>query len=133
VVFEITEAEDAGDVGHLKNIVDYYRGRGFRVALDDVGSGYSSLNLLHQLRPDFVKLDMELVRGVADDPYKATVASKLLELARSLGVATVAEGVETEGELRWVREQGADYTQGYLIARPQSSPAAGRLEPSPAP
>ena len=48
-------------------------------------------------------------------------------------MATVAEGVETEGELRWVREQGADYAQGYLIARPQSSPAAGRLEPSPAP
>ena len=79
VVFEITEAENAGDVGHLKNIVDYYRGRGFRVAIDDVGSGYSSLNLLHQLRPDLVKLDMDLVRGVADDPYKSTVASKLLE------------------------------------------------------
>jgi len=131
VVFEITEAEDAEDVGHLKNIVDYYRGRGFRVAIDDVGSGYSSLNLLHQLRPDFVKLDIDLVRGVADDPYKAAVARKLLELARSLGVTTVAEGIETEDELQWVKAHGADYAQGYLIARPQSSPAAGRLDPSP--
>ena len=58
VVFEVTETERAGDVEHLRNTVDYYREQGYRVALGDMGSEYSSLNLIHRLRPDFIKLDM---------------------------------------------------------------------------
>lgn len=122
IVFEVIESERAADVGHLQRILAFYREAGFRVALDDIGSGYSSLNLLHQLRPDFVKLDMNLVRGVHADPYKALVAAKLLELAAALGIETVAEGVETEEELAWVREHGATYVQGYLVARPSFTP-----------
>jgi EAL domain-containing protein (putative c-di-GMP-specific phosphodiesterase class I) len=99
VVFEVTETEKAGDVRHLSNIIDYYRELGFKVALDDMGSGYSSLNLIHQLRPDFIKLDMELVRGVHGDHYKAVVAQKILEMAQSLGVETIVEGVESTEEL----------------------------------
>jgi EAL domain-containing protein (putative c-di-GMP-specific phosphodiesterase class I) len=120
VVFEVTETEQAGDVEHLRNIVDYYREQGFRVALDDMGSGYSSLNLIHRLRPDFIKLDMQLIRGVDDDPYKAVVAQKVLEMAQSLDVETIVEGVETREELEW--DRGATYAQGYLIARPASPP-----------
>ena len=122
VVFEVTETEKAGDIEHLRNIVDYYREQGFRVALDDMGSGYSSLNLIHRLRPDFIKLDMQLVRGVDDDPYKAVVAQKVLERAQSLDVETIVEGVETHEELEWARDRGATYAQGYLIARPASPP-----------
>lgn len=122
VVFEVIESERSSDVAHLQRILAFYRDAGFRVALDDVGSGYSSLNLLHQLRPDFVKLDMELVRGVHADRYKATVAAKLLELAAGLGIETVAEGVESAEELAWVREHGATYVQGYHIARPSIDP-----------
>lgn len=122
VVFEVTETEQAGDVEHLRNIVDYYREQGFRVALDDLGSGYSSLNLIHRLRPDLIKLDMQLVRGVHGDPYKAVVAQKVLEMAQSLGVETIVEGVETREELGWARDQGATYAQGYLIAKPANPP-----------
>ena len=122
VVFEVTESEEVADTGHLTNIVDYYRTRGFRVALDDMGSGYSSLNLIHRLRPDFMKLDMQLIRGVDSDPYKAVVAGKVLEMAQGLGVETIVEGVETEEELLWARERGATFVQGYLIARPASPP-----------
>ena len=68
IVFEVTETEETRDVDHLRNIVAFYREKGFRVALDDLGSGYSSLNMIHRLRPDFVKLDMQLVRGVDTDP-----------------------------------------------------------------
>lgn len=122
VVFEVIESDEVRNVDHLLEILKYYRERGFRVALDDLGSGYSSLNLLHRLRPDFVKLDMQLIRGVHADPYKATMASRLLGLARDLGVLSVAEGVETPEELAWVREHGADYVQGYLVARPGNPP-----------
>lgn len=122
VTFEVIESEDVGDTGHLENIVRYYREQGFRVALDDLGSGYSSLNLIHRLRPDFVKLDLGLIRDVDTDPYKAMIARKLLELARGLGIQTIAEGVETPGELSWVQNEGADFVQGFLIARPTSPP-----------
>lgn len=122
VVFEVVETEEIGDVSHLLSILDVYRNAGFQVALDDLGSGYGSLNLLSRLQPDYVKLDMELIRGVDQDSYKAHIASKLLELARELGVKTIAEGIETSAEWEWCREHGADYAQGYLIARPALSP-----------
>lgn len=123
VVFEITESEDVGDPEHLSNIVRYYREQGFRIALDDLGSGYSSLNLAHRLRPDFVRLDMELTRDVDTDPYKAVIARKLLELAGGLGIRTIVEGVETAGELAWIQKEGAGFVQGQLIARPSAKPA----------
>lgn len=135
VVFEIVETERAHDPGHLRSILDYYRGAGFRIALDDVGAGYSSLNLIHLLRPDILKLDMELIRDVDRDPYKARIAANLLNVATSLGIDALAEGIETEGELEWVREHGAKYAQGYLIARPgaqpvRTLPSVRRTEPS---
>ena len=123
VVFEIIESDHAPNSNHLKSLIAYYRQSGFRVALDDMGAGYSSLNLIHQLRPDIMKLDMELIRGIHQDPYKASVTEKLLELAQKLNILTVAEGIETPEELRWVRQHGVDFVQGYLIARPSSPPA----------
>ena len=107
--------------------MEFYRGAGFRVALDDLGSGYGSLNLLSQLKPDFVKLDMKLIRDVDRDPYKAEITRKLLEMARGLGVATIVEGIETQGEWEWAHENGADYAQGYLFARPASPPPRPRV------
>ena len=92
------------------------------MALDDVGAGYNSLTLLTRLRPDFVKLDMELTRGVDRDRYKARVVGKLLEMARDIGARTVVEGVETDGEWVWARAHGADFVQGYLFARPATPP-----------
>ncbi|MDP9456689.1 MAG: EAL domain-containing protein [Actinomycetota bacterium] len=130
VVFEVTETEEVADTEHLKNVVDYYREKGFKVALDDMGSGYSSLNLIHRLRPDFMKLDMQLIRGVDQDPYKAVVASKILEMAQGLGVETIVEGVETEEELAWARERGATFVQGFLIAKPASPPPTDLAVPS---
>ncbi len=127
VVFEIVETDRAHDPAHLRRILDYYRGAGFRVALDDVGSGYSSLNLIHLLRPDVLKLDMELVRGVDADPYKARIAANLLNVATSLGIDALAEGIETQGELEWVRDHGAKYVQGFLIARPDALPRTCRM------
>jgi EAL domain-containing protein (putative c-di-GMP-specific phosphodiesterase class I) len=125
VVFEVVESEHAPDMVHLRGLLATYREAGFRVALDDVGAGYSSLNRLHQLRPDFIKLDMDLVRGVDRDPYKALIARKTIEIATELGIATIAEGVETEGELEWAQKHGAAYVQGYATGRP-SEPIFGQ-------
>ena len=65
---------------------------------------------------------MQLTRGVDADPFKASIVGKLLEMARDLGVRTVAEGIETEAEWAWMRDHDADYAQGYLFARPASPP-----------
>jgi len=122
IVFELTESDRTQEIEHLQAILRFYRSAGFRVALDDMGSGYSNLNLLHQLRPDFIKLDMELTRNVDQDPYKALIAEKLLDIAQKLQIQTVAEGIESPEELAWVRGHGADFVQGYCIARPSPQP-----------
>jgi EAL domain-containing protein (putative c-di-GMP-specific phosphodiesterase class I) len=122
IVFEVIESEDVRDVHHLRDILNFYRERGFEVALDDIGSGYSSLNRIAQIRPDYIKLDRELVSQVDKDPYQALIAAKLLETAKGLGITTIAEGVESEAEYFWLREHGADYVQGYYFARPAAEP-----------
>jgi len=122
IVFEVTESDRTQDLGHLQRILYYYRDAGFAVALDDFGSGYSSLNLLHQLRPDYLKLDIELIRDVDRDPYKASIARKILEVAQELDLRTIAEGIERPEELAWAHEHGADYLQGYLLGRPAEYP-----------
>lgn len=122
IVFEVVESEFVRDPQHLKTILDYYRASGFGVALDDVGAGYSSLNLLTQLRPDFLKMDIEMTRDVHLDAYKATVARKLLETAREIGVRTVCEGIESRDEAAWLCANGADLVQGYYFARPAPTP-----------
>lgn len=122
IVFEVVESAQIRDLAQLAATLAGYREHGFRIALDDLGAGYSSLTLMSHLRPDFVKLDMELVRHVERDGYKGIIAEKLLELARRLGIRTIAEGVETLGELAWLRERGAELVQGHLIAAPASPP-----------
>ncbi|AVH69045.1 EAL domain-containing protein [Nostoc sp. 'Lobaria pulmonaria (5183) cyanobiont'] len=122
VVFEVVESDNPQDLTHLKTVLKYYRDAGFLVALDDLGSGYSSLNLLHQLRPDFIKLDMELIRDVHQDLYKASITEKLLEITQKLNIQTVAEGIECIEELNWLRERGANFAQGYLIGKPSAVP-----------
>jgi EAL domain-containing protein (putative c-di-GMP-specific phosphodiesterase class I) len=132
LVFEVVECEEIDDLPKLLQILDWFRAAGFRVALDDLGAGYSSLNLLAELKPDFIKLDIGLVRNVHRDYFKSRVAAKLLELARELGVATVVEGVETEGQWRWAVEHGSNYAQGYLFARPGQVPPVSTFSGAPA-
>jgi EAL domain-containing protein (putative c-di-GMP-specific phosphodiesterase class I) len=120
-VFEVIEADRIEDAEKLKRVLDRYRRDGFRVALDDLGAGWSTLNLVHRLQPDFIKLDRELVRDVHRNNVKDLVASKLLEIGHGLGIRTVVEGVEQPEELAWARQRGADFVQGFLIARPGPS------------
>ncbi len=122
LVFEVVESEMINDMPTLLKILKTYRAAGCQVALDDLGSGYASLNLLHQLQPDYVKLDMELVRDVETTPYKAALTAKILEIANSLGCRSIVEGVETRAELSWLQAHGAQLAQGFLLARPAAQP-----------
>jgi EAL domain-containing protein (putative c-di-GMP-specific phosphodiesterase class I) len=126
-VFEVIEADRIENASQLKAVLDAYRRDGFRVALDDLGAGWSTLNLVHRLRPDFIKLDRDLIREVNSDRVKDLIASKLLEIGHGLGIRTIVEGVETPQELQWARARGADFVQGFLIARPGPSPRPAQI------
>lgn len=118
ITFEIVEDERIGDVQHLRNIITEYRRQGFRVALDDFGAGFSGLNVLYDLSPDLVKLDMALVRDIDSDRRKRTITRGMITVCQDLGIDVVAEGVERAEELTVLRESGVRYFQGYLFARP---------------
>ena len=129
-VFELVESDEVKDPDGLTRIVKQCRDAGCRVALDDVAAGYNSLNLIALIKPDFIKLDMGLIRDVDRDPYKSCVAGKLLELARELGAKTVVEGVETADEWQWAAERGADFAQGFLFGRPEAIPEESMFAPT---
>jgi EAL domain-containing protein (putative c-di-GMP-specific phosphodiesterase class I) len=118
IMFEFTENERMADVGHVQRIITEYRKHGFSTALDDFGAGYAGLNLLASFQPDLIKLDMELIRGVAQSPARQIIIACVTTMARELGVTVLAEGVETEAELMALRAAGIDLFQGYLFAKP---------------
>jgi len=122
IVFEVIETERINDPEHLASVLRHYRNAGFKVALDDLGGGYSSLGLLPSLQPDFVKLDRSLVDGVHAGPIQATVIERLVQLSHDLGIQVVAEGVEQPEDLAWLQACGADFVQGFLLARPAPDP-----------
>lgn len=119
IVFEITETHRVTDINHLKGILAFYRNAGFGVALDDIGSGWSGLNLLEAVRPDYVKIDMDLVRDVHANTYKQNIVENLIRIARANGVRVISEGVEIEEEAQWLKGAGTDFMQGYLFGKPE--------------
>lgn len=118
IVFEVIETERIEDSAHLKSILNQYQANGFKVALDDLGAGHSTLNMLGALRPDVVKLDIELVRNVHEDRFRAEIVRRIIELAHKFDIEVVAEGVEIEEEAQWLQSQNVDYLQGFLYAKP---------------
>ena len=122
LVFEIVETDQIEDCGALRDVVEECRREQTRIALDDVGTGYNSLHLMTELRPDFIKLDRDLVSNVHQDLFKSRVASKLIELAHELDIQTIVEGIETDAEWQWATDQGAEFGQGFFndadIAKP---------------
>ncbi|TXM70020.1 EAL domain-containing protein [Methylobacterium sp. WL103] len=118
IMFEFTENERFRDVPHVKRIVAEYRRQGFLTALDDFGAGYAGLSLLANFRPDLIKIDMDLLRGIDVDAGRGAIVAGLVAIARALGVSVLAEGVETQGELDALRDLGITLFQGYHFAKP---------------
>lgn len=119
ILFEVTEQEVMRDPAHLLDILRTYRDVGLKTAIDDFGAGYSGLNLLADFTPDLLKLDMHLVRGIDQDRKRQAIARHGAALALELGIAVIAEGIETADESRALQDLGIDLQQGYLFARPQ--------------
>jgi len=118
LMFEFTEDERMRDVAHVRRIIEAYRARGFTTAIDDFGAGYAGLGLLADLRPDMLKLDMALIRGIDGSAARRAIVAGVLGIADAIGVRCIAEGIETASELRILKEIGIRLCQGYLLARP---------------
>jgi len=119
LVLEITEHAVVQDYASLQVALQPLRLRGVRVAIDDAGAGYASMRHILQVRPDIIKLDMSLTRGIDQDFQRRAMASALIAFARETGSVIVAEGVETEAELAQLKRLGAANAQGFLLGRPQ--------------
>ena len=121
LVFEITEGEAFPDLPLLRSILERYRQEGAQVALDDVGSGQTSLAYLDELRPDIVKLDRSLVQDLTRSGPRMRLLSALTNYAHDLGSLVVAEGIEQAEELAAVQAADVDLAQGFFLGRPAES------------
>jgi diguanylate cyclase (GGDEF)-like protein len=115
---EITESALMDDVGRAAASIRQLRDQGVRVAIDDFGTGYSSLAYLKRFAINSLKIDRAFVRDVCDDHDDAAIVAAVLAMAQRLQLQVVAEGVETRGQLDFLRNEGCDQMQGYLLARP---------------
>jgi len=122
IVFEVVETELVKDQKHLKKILEFYRSKGYKIALDDVGEGYSSLNMLIELRPDIIKIDRNIIDGIDKNELKQSVYRALYNLAKEHNITVLAEGVETLYELEMIQSIGVDLVQGYYYAKPTAEP-----------
>jgi EAL domain-containing protein (putative c-di-GMP-specific phosphodiesterase class I)/FixJ family two-component response regulator len=118
VVLELTESSVLADVAHTLSVLARLRLKGFGLSIDDFGTGYSSLSHLSQIPFTELKIDRDFVAGAEHEPRKRAVVEASVQLARKLGLAVVAEGVETVAQWQLLAELGCGFAQGFLIARP---------------
>ncbi len=118
IVIEITEHEAVDDYDALNDVLRPWRERGMRIAVDDAGAGFASMRHVLTLVPDFIKLDISLVRGIDDDPAKRALAGALAAFAQKIGSSVIAEGIETAAELNCLRGLKVEYGQGYHLSLP---------------
>lgn len=126
MVIEITENVFMRDSAHMIALLHKLRELGLRVAIDDFGTGFASLSYLNQLPVDGIKIDRTFISGIDGAGRNSAITRGVLMIAKELGIRTIAEGVETEGEREFVVTHGSDMLQGYLFCRPQ--PLATVLE-----
>ena len=122
VIIELTETHMVEDIRMMRQAMTHYREMGFRVALDDLGAGYSGLKLWSEIRPDIVKIDRHFIQGVDEDRTKQQFVSAILNTATMLGCRVITEGVETEKEYATLRKLGVEMVQGYYFSRPVEIP-----------
>ncbi len=118
IVVEITESSAMTDPDKAQAILEDLHAGGLRIAIDDFGTGYSSLARIRNMPVDVLKIDRSFVSGVDVDPQNQSIVSAFIELSRGLGVTTLAEGIETEGELAFVQQRGCVLGQGFYFSKP---------------
>lgn len=115
---ELTEAVAMDDPVAAIAVMDKLHGQGIRMSIDDFGTGYSSLSYLKKFKVYKLKVDQSFVRDVTDDSDDKAIVTAIINLAHSLNMRTIAEGVETVGQLSFLRLQGCDEMQGYYFSKP---------------
>ena len=118
VCIEITERTCINGFARLSSDLKYFKAQGVKVAIDDVGEGYSSLKAIAEIRPEFIKVDMGLVRGVNADEVKKSLVQAIADFAKKMHSYLIAEGIETQEEYSALLSLGVEYGQGYLFAKP---------------
>jgi EAL domain-containing protein (putative c-di-GMP-specific phosphodiesterase class I) len=121
VVLEITERASLDGVRNPREKIAQLRALGFRIAVDDLGAGYAGLTSFAQLEPEFVKLDMSLVRDVDQSSVKQKLVRSMCSLCTDMGITVVAEGIETRAELDACDALGCHLLQGYFLAKPEKA------------
>ena len=124
---EITESLFAGDVQRAADTLQELRALGVGISIDDFGTGYSALAHLRRFPIDQLKIDRSFVQNLGANREDAAIAQALIALARSMELAVIAEGVETEAQLCFLRERDCDGIQGYYFSRPLPAGQAGAL------
>lgn len=123
VVFELTEKTLITDYKLFERGVAHYRSQGYRIAIDDLGDGYAGLKMLSQVIPDYIKLAMFLVSDIDTSPARQALVEALVCFSKKIGAQVIAEGIERPEELAYFTSIGAEYGQGYLLARPSHTPS----------
>ncbi|KAB3529790.1 EAL domain-containing protein [Alkaliphilus pronyensis] len=118
IIFEITEHTVIDNYKGFREILENYRSQGYRIAIDDAGEGYSGLRTLSEIRPNYIKLDMGLIREIDKDMVKKELIKSFQRFADITGIKLIAEGIETYNELKTLIEIGIEYGQGYYIQKP---------------
>jgi len=115
---ELTEAVAMNNPLAAIAVMDKLHESGIRMSIDDFGTGYSSLSYLKKFKVSKLKIDQSFVRDITDDPEDKAIVTAIINMASSLGIRTIAEGVETSGQLSFLRLQGCDEVQGYYFSKP---------------
>ncbi|GAA3401563.1 bifunctional diguanylate cyclase/phosphodiesterase [Paenibacillus hodogayensis] len=123
VVFEITERSSLEDFSTAKTILQHYRSQGYQIAIDDAGAGYSSLQAIAELHPDYIKVDRSLIRNIHKDKIKEHILETFVTFADKMNIRIIAEGIEQTDELYKLMQMGIHFGQGYLLARPDPAMA----------
>jgi len=118
ISIEITESIIGSDFDFIQEQIDRFRALGFKVWLDDFGSGYSSLDMLQSMRVDLIKFDMRFMQQFEDDKKNRIILTELVKMAQDLGIDTICEGVETIEQVEFLREIGCAKLQGYYFTKP---------------
>lgn len=118
LVFEITESLAIQNYETFLDDIKTYMDAGYQIALDDTGTGYSSFETILKIKPHYIKIDISMVRNVDTDPLKQTMIEALVNISKSIGARTIAEGIETVSEYRKIMDLGVDFCQGYLFSKP---------------
>lgn len=118
IIFEVTEGERVEDGPWFAEILREYKRCGFKTAIDDFGAGYAGLKLLADFQPDFIKIDMDLIRHVDTNPARQAIVRSLVSLCADMAIQVIAEGIETPAERDFLFDAGIHLMQGYLFARP---------------